>query len=256
MTLTIKLMPYSNSFIPHCIQVHNVYNKLETHNSPVLDQVASILSRGPTDTLPRNSSINNLIAGDFNIHHPSWGGHIIRLDIREFRLLELINKFNLSQHLPPGTATYIRSIGSKSTLDLVFTSTGNQILKIALPLLLPYMLWLFNSSLHLGYYPRHFRNSITISLRKPGKPDYHIPKAYRPIALLNTLEKTLDSIIATRLSWAAETFELLPRGHRGSGRAKRDLAGTCITYATGINSRSVGQKRDRNAAPSRFDWSI
>ncbi len=77
----------------------------------------------------------------------------------------------------------------------------NQILKIALSLLLLYMLWLFNNSLHLGYYPHHFRDSITISLRKPGKPDYHIPKAYRLIALLNTLGKALDSIIATRLSW-------------------------------------------------------
>lgn len=91
----------------------------------------------------------------------------------------------------------------------------NQILKIARSLLLLYMLWLFNNPLHLGYYPRHFRDSVTISLRKPGKPDYHIPKAYRPIALLNTLGKAMDSIIATRLSWAAETFELLPRGHLG-----------------------------------------
>lgn len=90
----------------------------------------------------------------------------------------------------------------------------NQILKIALPLLLPYLLWLFKNCPHLGYYPRHFRESITVSLQK-GKPDYHIPKAYRTIALINTLGKTLDSIITTRLSWAAETFELLPRGHLG-----------------------------------------
>lgn len=97
----------------------------------------------------------------------------------------------------------------------------NQILKIALSLLLLYMLWLFNNSLHLGYYPHHFRDSITISLRKPGKPDYHIPKAYRPIALLNTPGKALDSIIATRLSWTAETFELLPRGHLGGRKGLR-----------------------------------
>lgn len=38
---------------------------------------------------------------------------------------------------------------------------------MALSLLLLYMLWLFNNSLHLGYYPHHFRDSITISLRKP-----------------------------------------------------------------------------------------
>lgn len=91
----------------------------------------------------------------------------------------------------------------------------NKILKAGLPLIPPCFHWLFNSSLNLGYYPRHFRDSITISLRKPGKPDYHTPKAYRPIALLNTIGKTFDSIVANRLSWAAETFELLPRGHMG-----------------------------------------
>lgn len=55
---------------------------------------------------------------------------------------------------------------------------------------------------------RHFRDSITISHRKPSKPDYHTPRAYRHIGLLNTIGKTLDSVIATRLRWAAE---LLPK---------------------------------------------
>ena len=102
------------------------------------------------------------------------------------------------------------------------------------------MLRLSNSSLHLGYYPRHFRNSITISLRKPGKLDYHIPKAYRPIALLKTLEKTLDSIIATRLSWAAETFELLPRGHLGGRK------GTSPEHAIHMLLESIRAAWDKN----------
>lgn len=59
----------------------------------------------------------------------------------------------------------------------------NKILKLGLPLITPYLHWLFNNSLSLEYCPRYFRDSITISLRKPGKPDYHTPKAYRPIVL-------------------------------------------------------------------------
>ena len=32
---------------------------------------------------------------------------------------------------------------------------------------------------------------------------------------MNIMKKTLDSIVANRLSWAAQTFKLLPRGHMG-----------------------------------------
>ena len=95
----------------------------------------------------------------------------------------------------------------------------NRILKLTLTTLLPSFIWLFNASLEAGYCPQHFRDSITISLRKPDKPDYQVPKAYRPIALLNTIGKALESIIATRLSWAAEAYELLPRGHMGGRRS-------------------------------------
>ena len=91
----------------------------------------------------------------------------------------------------------------------------NKILKTELPFITPYLHWLFNSSLNLGHCPRYFRASITISLRKLSKSDYHTPKAYYPIALLNTIGKTLDTIVANRLSREAETFELLPRGNMG-----------------------------------------
>lgn len=89
----------------------------------------------------------------------------------------------------------------------------NRILKLVLPLLLSPLVWLFNASLNQGYYPQHFRNSITVSFRKKGKDNYQVPKAYRPIALLNTLGKALEAVISTRLGWAAETFDLFPRGH-------------------------------------------
>lgn len=53
---------------------------------------------------------------------------------------------------------------------------------------------LFNTSLTVGYYPRAFRTSITITLRKLGK-DPLSPKDYRLIALLNTIGKVIESII-------------------------------------------------------------
>lgn len=50
-------------------------------------------------------------------------------------------------------------------------------------------------------------------IRKPGKPDYTDPKAYRPIALLSTISKALESVIARRLSFLVEQHNLLPKQH-------------------------------------------
>ena len=57
-------------------------------------------------------------------------------------------------------------------------------------------------------------------LRKPGKPRYDTPKAYRPIALLNTLGKLLTAIIAEQLTYYTEKHTLLPPMHFG-GRPAR-----------------------------------
>jgi hypothetical protein len=48
---------------------------------------------------------------------------------------------------------------------------------------------LYTTLLAVGYYPQAWRQSTTIVIPKPNKPDYSNPKAYRPIALLNCLGK-------------------------------------------------------------------
>ncbi|KAF7670723.1 pol-like protein [Alternaria burnsii] len=67
---------------------------------------------------------------------------------------------------------------------------------------------------------RTIRESTTVVLRKPGKGDYTAPKSYRPIALINTTGKTIDVVIARRLSYLAETYHVLPPTHMG-GRKMR-----------------------------------
>jgi hypothetical protein len=52
-------------------------------------------------------------------------------------------------------------------------------------------------------------------LRKPGQPDYSVPKAYRPITLLDTMAKLLSSCIADNLTYIAEQHNLLPAMHFG-----------------------------------------
>ncbi|KAJ3552812.1 hypothetical protein NPX13_g11028 [Xylaria arbuscula] len=96
----------------------------------------------------------------------------------------------------------------------------NLILKAALPQIKIHLMRIFNHSLALGYCPEHFRQSTTVVLRKPGKDNYTIPKAYRPIALLNTIGKIMDAIIAKRISYLAEVYQLLPSTHIGGRRLR------------------------------------
>jgi hypothetical protein len=51
--------------------------------------------------------------------------------------------------------------------------------------------------------------AIILVLRKPNKNDYTIPKAYKSIALLNTIRKLLKLIIIRRFINFAENHNLL-----------------------------------------------
>jgi ribonuclease HI len=97
----------------------------------------------------------------------------------------------------------------------------NGILQQTLDILLPRLHKLFNACLRNGYCPKHFKESITIALRKLDK-NYTQPKSYRPIALLNTLGKALEAVIANRLTYLADKHQLLPNHHVGG----RKLAST------------------------------
>ena len=55
---------------------------------------------------------------------------------------------------------------------------------------------LYSSLLDIGYHPRCWRQATGAILKKPGKPDYSAPKAYRVISLLNCLGKLSERILA------------------------------------------------------------
>ena len=92
----------------------------------------------------------------------------------------------------------------------------NKVIQKALPYIERHLQTLMQASLDIGHFPKAFRTSNTVVLRKPAKPDYTKSKAYRPIALENTLGKVLESIMATIISYLTETYNLLPNGHHGA----------------------------------------
>lgn len=52
-------------------------------------------------------------------------------------------------------------------------------------------------------------------LRKPGKNDYTEPKSYRPVALMNTLGKIMDTVLARRIQYLTETYDMLSVTYTG-----------------------------------------
>ncbi|KAF5973804.1 reverse transcriptase, partial [Fusarium bulbicola] len=82
------------------------------------------------------------------------------------------------------------------------------------------VLAIFQASLKEGVIPKQWRHARIIPLKKPGKDDYTIAKAWRPISLLATLGKVLESVVAERISHAVETHGLLPTNHFGARKQR------------------------------------
>ncbi|EED11824.1 reverse transcriptase, putative [Talaromyces stipitatus ATCC 10500] len=102
------------------------------------------------------------------------------------------------------------------------------------PYLQKMITYIFSRSVELGHYPHQWKQARIIVLRKPGKPDYGVPEAYRPISLLNTLGKILEAVMARRLSFWAESYKLLPDTQFG-GRPGRNTEQALLTLANAID---------------------
>jgi hypothetical protein len=83
-----------------------------------------------------------------------------------------------------------------------------------------HVLALFRVSLEEGTLPNQWRHAKIIPLKKAGKENYTIAKAWRPISLLATLGKVLESVVAERISHAVETYGLLPTNHFGARKQR------------------------------------
>ena len=82
------------------------------------------------------------------------------------------------------------------------------------------VLHLFRLSLKSGELPWQWRSAKIIPLRKPDKDDYTLAKTWRPISLLSTLGKVLEAVVAERISYAVETYGLLPANHFGARKRR------------------------------------
>jgi hypothetical protein len=73
---------------------------------------------------------------------------------------------------------------------------------------------LFNMCLDTGTHP--WKHATIVILNKLNKPDYSIPKAYHPIALMECMGKVLERIIAKKVNNDIEAHDLLSMSQSGS----------------------------------------
>lgn len=112
----------------------------------------------------------------------------------------------------------------------------NEMLKLTSPTLLPVLIPLFNRILSQGTYPQCWKQAKTAIIQKAHKPDYTNPNAYCPIALLNTIGKTLEVILAKRLAEWATKSGTLPDLHY-SGRKGVGTEDAILKLDTWIRDR-------------------
>jgi exonuclease III len=97
------------------LRLYNIYNpRLDADSqTDTLDILEQVINR-------QNGSC--LLLGDFNLHHPAWGGDYIRhTDTRSDKLLELTDAWLLDLWTEPGAITRDEQ-GHQSTIDLTWGS--------------------------------------------------------------------------------------------------------------------------------------
>ncbi|THH16463.1 hypothetical protein EW146_g4189 [Bondarzewia mesenterica] len=102
-------------------------------------------------------------------------------------------------------------------------------------LVLEHLYYLYTATFELQIFYPPWRDSITVVLRKPSKSRYDVPKAYRPIALLNTTYKLLSAIVAEEITYIMEANNLVPATHF-SGRPGRTTTNSMLLIVDKIKA--------------------
>lgn len=100
------------------LTVHNIYNPVRNSTSErtALADVRAILNE--------HQSNEQILLGDFNLHQPPWGGpNVGHTHLESENLIAIIEDFDLSNTLLPGTITYEEGTW-RSTIDLCLVTVG------------------------------------------------------------------------------------------------------------------------------------
>ena len=109
---------------------------------------------------------------------------------------------------------------------------SNAVLTHCADLLAPRLGPIFRATFNSNHYPTKWKTYKTVVLRKPGKPDYSVPNAYRPIALLDVFAKLLSACVKDIWEYHTEAQNLLPSNQFGGrkGRTATDAVHSLVEF--------------------------
>jgi hypothetical protein len=74
--------------------------------------------------LAKHNTCEQIVLGDFNLHHPYWGGPAVRdIEPEAEELLQLAEHYGLTITTPPGTITY-KEGNARTSIDLCWITQG------------------------------------------------------------------------------------------------------------------------------------
>ncbi|KAJ7359287.1 hypothetical protein DFH08DRAFT_686782, partial [Mycena albidolilacea] len=94
-------------------------------------------------------------------------------------------------------------------------SFANCVFKFNADLFVPYLGPIYRALDELEYYPAGWNHIDSVVLRKPGKTNYAIPAAYRPVCLTKDYARLYNTIKTLQLATEAERVGILPSSHYG-----------------------------------------
>jgi len=122
---------------------------------------------------------------------------------------------------------------------------------VAEPQCLNVFIKLANACLTVGHWPKHLKESVSVIIPKPRKPSYSAPKAFRPIALLNTLGKLIEKMLSNRIQHDMIAYDIVDPNQFGGIRQRSTKdAGLYLTHlvrtgwARGLKTSVTVRNRD------------
>ena len=133
---------------------------------------------------------------------------------------------------------FIRKLKNKKAAGA--SGISNRMIKKMPDTFLQHLANLFNVSLSIGYFPKKFKQAITIMIPKKQKSKLN-PINYRPISLLEPIGKLYESIINKRIKWYLEDTNKLHDCQFGfrPGRSTHTSLHVMMNFITNARKRGL-----------------
>ena len=149
----------------------------------------------------------------------------------------ILEEVDISPHVEWPPLTQYKFIEAIAKCSNSSTSSPDHVSWSTLKLLvrdkkgLSHIIWLANACINLSYWPSHFKESTSVIIPKLQKLSYDLPKAFRPIVLLNTLGKLIEKVIGHRIQHHAVANNFIhPNQLGGIHQRSTADAGTYLTH--------------------------